>query len=242
MVAGGGQRQTKYATASDCPGRGLRHDLRCAHPSHRPEHRCRRVAEPRPARSADRDAAGPAQRLTPSARSAQTSELLDGVSVGPDGSLAGERAHRHPRRMRPAKVSAGFLLAVAAAAGALSACSSVPPAADEPTPLPDAGSPAAAYERTVDWGTGERARLAGTLRLVDGCLVVEGVDGAQVVPVFPTDFTWREGDSSLEGFGHAVTVDEDVVLGGGVTVRAGDIARLPKGCEGAQAYFMVHAI
>ncbi|SDF04130.1 hypothetical protein SAMN05660662_0833 [Blastococcus aurantiacus] len=143
--------------------------------------------------------------------------------------------------MQLTKVPAGFLLAVAAA-GTLSACSSVPPAADESALPPDAGSPAAAYERTGDWGTGEQARLAGTLRLIDGCLVVEGVDGAQVVPVFPTDFTWREGDSSLEGFGHAVTVDGDVVLTGGVTVRAGDVARLPKGCEGAQAYFMVHAI
>ena len=154
--------------------------------------------------------------------------------------LAGVRARRHPRRVQLMKVPVGFLLAVAAAG--ISACSSVPPAADEPTPLPDAGSPAAAYDRTVDWGTGEQARLAGTLRLVDGCLVVEGAGGRQTVPVFPTDFTWREGDSSLEGFGHAVTVDGDVVLTGGFTEFAGDVTRLPEGCDRAQAYFMVHAL
>ena len=143
--------------------------------------------------------------------------------------------------MQLTKVPAGFLLAVAAA-GTLSACSSVPPAADGSTAPPHAGSPAAAYERTGDWGTGEQATLAGTLRLVDGCLVVEGADGRQTVPVFPTDFTWREGDSSLEGFGHAVTVDGDVVLTGGFTEFAGDVTRLPEGCERAQAYFMVHAL
>ncbi|WP_409332670.1 hypothetical protein [Trujillonella humicola] len=143
--------------------------------------------------------------------------------------------------MQLTKVPAGFLVAVAAA-GTLSACSSAPPAADEVTSPPDEGSPAAAYERTGDWGTGEQALLAGTLRLVDGCLVVEGADGRQTVPVFPTDFTWREGDSSVEGLGHVVTVDEDVVLTGGFTESAGGVARLPEGCEGAQAYFLVQAI
>ncbi len=143
--------------------------------------------------------------------------------------------------MQWTEVPARILLALAAGV-MLSACSSVPPAADELTPPPRAGSPAAAYERTGDWGTGEQAQLAGTLRLVDGCLVVEGADGRQTVPVFPMDFTWREGDSSLEGFGHALTVGGDVVLAGGFTEFAGDVTRLPEGCEGAQAYFKVYAL
>ncbi len=137
-----------------------------------------------------------------------------------------------PRRWAPfGAVAVSSTLALQACAGPTSA---------EP-PDPDPSSPAAAYIRTTPWGEGDTAGFGGTLRLVDGCLVVERDDVVElahrtVVPVFPTDFVWDPATRSLEAFGLILTVGEQVRLGGGYRLDTDVADHLPEGCPAADVF------
>ncbi|WP_345150056.1 hypothetical protein [Arthrobacter ginkgonis] len=113
-------------------------------------------------------------------------------------------------------------------------CSSSPPP-------PDTKSPAAAYVRTTESGPGNAALLEGILRLQRGCLVVEDESGRRTVPIFPTDFVWDEGTSTLTGFDHSLAVAGHVSLGGGYNDSAAGADYVPAGCESAE-YFIVHSV
>jgi hypothetical protein len=122
----------------------------------------------------------------------------------------------------------------------LAACASQGTAPAEPAD-PDISSPAAAYVRTSPWGDGDTAGLRGTLRLVDGCLVVERDDLAEpahrtVVPIFPTDFVWDPAAQSLEAFGFTFTVGERVLLGGGFRMDTSVADHLPEGCPAGDVF------
>lgn len=129
------------------------------------------------------------------------------------------------RRRRPALLLAVLLVPAACA--------------DDEPPAPDAESPVATYVRTGEWGEGDSALLEGVLRLQNGCVAVEAEQG-RVVPVFPTDLVWDEGEGTLSGLGETLVIDSGVALGGGETSPA-SVDHVPEACGEAEL-FIVHSV
>jgi hypothetical protein len=103
-------------------------------------------------------------------------------------------------------------------------------------PLPQS-SPLAVYPKP-DYGMD--ALLGGTLRMLDGCLVVESGESMIAVPVFPSDdAVWDEDAGVLAWRGESYR-DGDVISVGGGFVGNSDVegAYFPEACEGNDAFLV----
>jgi len=86
------------------------------------------------------------------------------------------------------------------------------------------------------------AALVGTLRLEEGCLRVQSLDGRSLVPIWPPEFTLRvEGDRVLviDGEGQVVAqAGEEVYMGGGDgSADEWVLQQIPPACQ--REYFIV---
>ena len=104
------------------------------------------------------------------------------------------------------------------------------------TPLPSSG-PVAVYP-APDYGMD--ALLDGTVRLNDGCLVVEGGEGTTAVPVFPSDdVTWDEDSKLLTWRGETYSDGDAISLGGGFVGTSGiENGYFPEDCAGREAFLV----
>lgn len=102
--------------------------------------------------------------------------------------------------------------------------------------LPRSG-PLAMYPRT---DAGMDALFEGTLRLIDGCVVVEAPEGLLVLPVFPSgDASWSDGVLMWRDHEY---VDGDAISlgggGGGGPVGSTSTAYIPEDCVGLSAWWV----
>ncbi|MFP7697034.1 hypothetical protein [Trueperella sp. LYQ143] len=63
-------------------------------------------------------------------------------------------------------------------------------------------------------GVGDGALLEGTLKVLDGCLIVINKDGGLTIPIFPSDDTRTENGKLISG-DKIFSVGQKVSLGGG---------------------------
>ncbi|MBE7699858.1 hypothetical protein H9623_05975 [Oerskovia sp. Sa1BUA8] len=133
--------------------------------------------------------------------------------------------------MRPRLVAA-----LVTAVGGLGAACAAPGPDDAPTPTAPLG-PAAVY-RTVGTG-GDAALLEGVVRIVDGCLYVDGQEGTgRYFPYFPvTDTAWEDDTLVWDGGRY---VDGDPISLGGGEIGPGGLtdAVAPAGCDDSQGWIV----
>ena len=134
--------------------------------------------------------------------------------------------------MRPRLVAT--LVSVAAVGGLGAACGVVPGIGDAPTPTEPLG-PAAVY-RNVGTG-GDEAQLEGVVRIVDGCLYVDGPEeSGRHFPYFPvTDTAW-EDDTLVWNGGRYVDGDRISLAGGELGSGGLTDAVAPDGCDDSQGW------
>jgi hypothetical protein len=109
-----------------------------------------------------------------------------------------------------------------------------PQATPSATADPEQSSPLATYPPPR---VGMDAALQGTLRLVDGCVVVEGTDGSFTVPIFPSgEASWRDGVLAWDGEEYS---DGDTLFaGGGGGPSQQQDAYFPSGCAGLPSFLV----
>lgn len=101
----------------------------------------------------------------------------------------------------------------------------------------------ASFERDPDADGGDAAGIQGVLELVNGCLRVRDDRddvGTVTYPAFAAGtFRWDAGSQTLTVDGSAITVGDQVLLGGGTgsTDRA-DVSA-PEGCDDDAGFFIV---
>lgn len=108
--------------------------------------------------------------------------------------------------------------------GAVLACFAGAGCGGEPSSDPEAAEHVGTY-RAVGEG-GDAALLEGTVRLIDGCFVVEQDPGGRYLPFFPEDeVTWS--DAGLRYGGNTYGEGDVIALGGGAS---GTLAPMPERC------------
>lgn len=102
-----------------------------------------------------------------------------------------------------------------------------------------AGDAVAQYERAGEGG--DDALLEGTLRHVNGCLIVESDGGRIVIPAFPyNEVTWNGVTFSWEDA--SFEVGEHVRFAGGYTSSAPSFVTIPHSCDASGDYFIAHSL
>lgn len=96
----------------------------------------------------------------------------------------------------------------------------------------------ATYVSEAPFGSGDAALLTGTLRNLDGCIVVEAPDGTVVVPVFPEQETAWGSDGQLQLAGLTFALDTEVAFGGGSNAASADYD-IPPACAHEGEVFLV---
>ncbi|RKN69085.1 hypothetical protein D7252_16870 [Microbacterium sp. CGR2] len=112
----------------------------------------------------------------------------------------------------------------------VASCSAAPDPQPEPEPL-------AVYSRT---GYGMDALLEGTLRVVDGCVVVGSGESPTTIPMFPSDdAAWDAETDELIWKGERYGDGDPISLGGGSVGTEGiEGSYLPEACKGDEIFLV----